>query len=277
MPQTDPPLTRYLNEINEYPKLDKDDEITLAQKILQGDQQSLDTLVKANLRYVVIIAKKYLSSGLTLADLINEGTIGLIEAAKRFKSEKGVRFITYAVWWIRQAILYAIETKASLVKLPPKQANMLNMINKHAQILAQIYGREPSISEIADKAGMKETEVENLLGLPRYLFPVEASTEESDTNGTVMEIPDDNSYLAEDLVIEDAFVDDLELLMACLDQREKEILKLHYGFDGTPLTLQQIGDRFNLTRERIRQIEQKALRKLKRIAASRNLQEYLNK
>lgn len=271
----DPDLNRYISEIYEYPKYERDKEMELAAQIAKGDSKALQDLVKANLRYVVVIAKKYLGSGFSLSDLINEGTIGLIEAGKRFKPEKGVKFITYAVWWIRQAILYAIASKSSLIKLPPKQANLLHMVNRRIQSMTQKLGREPDVSELAEELNISADDIIAVTHSAKMLLSVDSPADETDEADHYVSLADDRSKMADDLVIEDSFVDDVDLLLACLDDREKEILKLHYGFNGTPSTLQEIGDRFGLTRERIRQIEQKAIKKLKRLAIRRNLQDYL--
>jgi RNA polymerase primary sigma factor len=265
----------YLEEIKRYPKLDRQAEVEIALKIQAGDEDALLRIVEANLRYVVLIAKKYTGSGIPYSELINEGAIGLIEAGKRFKPEKGVKFITYAVWWVRQAILIAIANRAAIVKLPPRSANLLYLINKRIQYLSQILGREPQISELSTDLNVPEKDIEILLRVTRVSIPVDSNQSDNDEVNPVVTLPDQNTPLADDQVIEDDFVDDVELLLTCLDDREQEILKLHYGFNGQTLSLQQIGHKFNLTRERIRQIEQRAIRKLKRVAMHRKLHDYL--
>ncbi len=269
-------LSRYLDKFSKYPDLSREDEAELSRKIGEGDEKALQTLVEANLRFVVLVSRKYQKSGFPISDLINEGTIGLIEAAKRFNPEKGVKFITYAVWWIRQAILYAIAHKGRIVRLPPKQANLLYTINKTTQNLMQKLGREPLTEEVATEMGVSLEDVESLLRANRSLVSLEASVSGMDGEETGIDIPDENSIQAEDQVIEDAFVDDVELLLTCLDDREKEILEMHFGFKGESKSLQEIGEKFNLTRERIRQIEHRAIKKLKRLAVKRNLHDYLN-
>ena len=267
---------KYLQEINKYPIYSRDEEEKLARQITEGSEEAIQKLVQANLRFVVVVAKKYKGSGMPLSDLVNEGTIGLIEAAKRFNPDRGVKFITYAVWWVRQAILYAIANKSGIVRLPPKQANLLHMMNKKIQSMSQELGREPTLTEIADTIEISEEEIENLLRVSRTSLSVGNAGDENETDGRQIDIEDAHSESADEQIIKDAFVDDVELLLACLNDREKEILKLHYGFKGDTLTLQQIGDKYGLTRERIRQIEKRAINKLKRVATKKNLKEYLD-
>ncbi|MBN1552761.1 RNA polymerase sigma factor RpoD/SigA [bacterium] len=269
-------LSKYLQEINKYRMFDKEEEAEIARRIQEGDESAIQELVKANLRFVVSIAKKYLGSGMPLEDLINEGTIGLIEAAKRFNPERGVKFITYAVWWVRQAILYAISAKSGIVKLPQSQANLLSSINKRIQTLTQELGHEPTITELSDSMGIPENEIENLLRTTRASLPIEPHSDNEDESLKFIDLMDYETVSAEDQVMEDAFADEVELLMACLDDRETEILKMHYGFDGKPKTLQEIGNKYGLTRERIRKIEQRAIQKLKRVASRRKLKDYLS-
>ncbi|MBN1356390.1 RNA polymerase sigma factor RpoD/SigA [bacterium] len=268
-------MTTYLSEINKYPLLSRDEEVELSERIQQGDEDALQRMVQGNLRFVVSIAKKYLGSGLQLDELVNEGSIGLIEAAKRFQPERGVKFITYAIWWVRQAILYAIATKTGIVKLPANQIQLLNMINKKMQSMTQTLGREPHLSELAAEINVPESEVENLLRTTRISLSIETHLDENEEEGPSITLTKDNIQKPEEQVIEDGFVDDVELLLTCLDDREKEILQLHYGFKGIPLTLQEIGNRYGLTRERIRKIELRAIEKLKKIAKKRQLEDYL--
>ncbi|MBN1297929.1 RNA polymerase sigma factor RpoD/SigA [bacterium] len=268
-------LQLYLKRFKEYPELTRDEEMVLAERIqATDDEDAVLRLVEANLRYVALIAKKYVKSGLPVEDLINEGTIGLMAAARRFEPDRGVKFITYAVWWIRQAILYAIASKSRMVRLPPKQENLLHNINKSSSKLMQIYGRQPTLDEIARDLHVDPQDVEKLVQLGWNSISLESDGEDQDDRDTGMDIPD-NRIAAEDQIIQDEFVDDVDLLLTCLSDREKDILRMHFGFDGDPLTLQQIGRRFNLTRERIRQIEQRAIEKLRRKALKRNLKEYL--
>ncbi|MBN1880199.1 RNA polymerase sigma factor RpoD/SigA [bacterium] len=268
-------LRSYLKEIRKYPELSRERELELAERIQRdGDEDAVKELVEANLRYVTLIARKYIKSGIPLSDLINEGNIGLMAAARRFEPDRGVKFITYAVWWIRQAILFAISTKSRMIRLPPKQETLLHNINKTRIRLMQELGKEPGVQEIASELGVEVTEVENLIQLGWNSVSLEPVDDDKDTRESGIDIPDDR-IIVDDKVIKDEFVDDVELLLTCLPEREKEILRLHFGFDGDPYTLQQIGDRFNLTRERIRQIERRAIEKLRNKAITRNLKDYL--
>ncbi len=268
-------LGKYLSEIKKFPKLLREDETELAYRIKAGDSDALQRLVESNLQFVVLISRKYISSGLPLPDLINEGTIGLIEAAKRFDPERGVKFITYAVWWIRQSILYAIAEKSGIIRLPPKQVALVYLIKKKIQTLTQKLGRAPMLDEVADEINLPVSEIESLLTITQSVLSLDPSPEDEDENGYAISVVDQNAIPVDDKVMEDSFVNEVELLLTCLDDREKEIMKLHYGLDGTMLTLQQIGDRFGLTRERIRQIEQRAIKKLKRLALKNNLRDFL--
>lgn len=267
--------SRYLVEFKKFPRLSREDEAHLAQKIHAGDSDALQRLVESNLQFVVLVSRKYISSGLPLSDLVNEGTIGLIEAAKRFNPERGVKFITYAVWWIRQAILYAIAEKSGIIRLPPKQVSLVYLINKKIQILTQKLSRTPSLEEVSSEVNLPISEIESLLTITQSVLSLEPASDDEDENGYTISVADQNAIPVDDRVIEDNFADEVDLLLACLDEREKAIMKLHYGLDGTSLTLQQIGDRFCLTRERIRQIEQRAIKKLKRLALKRNLHDFL--
>lgn len=268
-------LRRYLNQIKGYPELTREQEIELATRIQNdSDEDALNRLVEANLRFVALIARKYVISGLPIDDLINEGNIGLMEAAKRFEPDRGVKFITYAVWWIRQAILYAINNKSRMVRLPSKQENLLQSINRTTTALMQELGRHPTLREVSAALEVPEQDVEKLVQFGWPSLSLETAGEDKDDRETGIEIPD-SRHAAEDQIIQDEFVDDVELLLTCLTDREIEILKMHFGFDGNTYTLQQIGERFSLTRERIRQIERRAIEKLHRQAVKRNLKEYL--
>ena len=267
-------VEKYIEEIQKYPICTKEEEYRLAERIQSGDEEALKRLVEANLRFVVLVSKKYLRSGIPLADLINEGTIGLIEAAKRFKPERGVRFITYAVWWIRQAILFAIAEKGRIIRIPVKQEAILRNIHKAQEKLQQKLRREPTIEEIAEEIGIPENQVEYLMQISRSSISLDALLTLDGEKGKYY-IEDTASLKAEQQAIEDQFVDDIELLLTCLSDREKEILKLRFSFEGRSLSLKEIGERYNLTKERIRQIEQKAISKLRKLAIQRKLKDYL--
>ncbi len=262
----------YLEEITKYAPLTREEELELGRRIQQKDEEALQKLIKANLRFVVSIAKKYTGSGLTLEELINEGAIGLIEAAKKFDPDKGVKFITYAVWWIRQSILYAISTKTRVVKIPSNQIQHLNTLNKIINKKTQQLARKPTLDELAKESGLGVDVIEDLQRAARKSISIEPFPDDENP----IELIDNQSMKAEEQAIEDSYANEVELLLECLDEREKEVLTLHYGLKGPQLTLQQIGNRFGLTRERIRKIEMKALSKLKRVAARRKLQDYFS-
>jgi len=265
----------YMKKIKEYPELSREKEIELAKRIQEtGDEDAVKQLVEANLRFVVMTARKYVKSGLPIDDLINEGSIGLMAAARRFQPDRGVKFITYAVWWIRQAIIYAIANKSRMVRLPPKQANLLHKINLTTSKLMQQLGRHPTIEEIASDLEIDSHNVDNLVQLSWQSISLETTGEDQDDRDTGMDIPDTRN-VAEAQAIHDEFVDDVKELMASLSEREKEILRMHFGFGGDTYTLQQIGEKFNLTRERIRQIESRTIEKLRRKAIQLNMKDYL--
>jgi RNA polymerase primary sigma factor len=269
-------LRNYLRQIRKYPEISRERELELAERIqTNDDEDAVRELVEANLRYVTLIARKYIKSGIPLSDLISEGNIGLMAAARRFEPDRGVKFITYAVWWIRQAILFAISSKSRMIRLPPKQEYLLQNIRKTRIRLLQELGREPTFQEIASELDTPVSEIENLIQLGLNSVSLDPVMGDNDDREMGMDIPDKRPIM-DDLVIKDEFVDDVELLLTCLPEREKEILKMHFGFDGDTYTLQQIGDRFNLTRERIRQIERRAIEKLRQKAITRNLKDYLS-
>jgi RNA polymerase primary sigma factor len=269
-------LRNYFREIKKYKELTRDQELELAERIQKDDdEEAVRELVEANLRYVVLVARKYKKSGLPLADLISEGNIGLIAAARRFEPARGVKFITYAVWWIRQAILHAITTKGRMIRLPPKQETLLHNIRKTRNRLMQELGKEPSKEEIASELNLNVKDVDYLMQMGLNSISLETVNDEQNDRAPGIEIRDQGPDV-DDLVIKDEFVDDVELLLTCLPEREKEILRMHFGFNGDFYTLQQIGDRFNLTRERIRQIERRAIEKLRYKARHRDLKDYLS-
>jgi RNA polymerase primary sigma factor len=268
-------LQSYFRQIKKYPELTREEELDLARRIqTDNDEDAVNRLIEANLRYVVLIARKYKQSGLPLADLISEGNIGLMAAAKRFEPNRGVKFITYAVWWIRQAILSAIYSKRRMIRLPPKQETLLHNIWKTKNRLMQELGKEPAKEEIAAELQISIKDVEQVIQRGLDSVSLETANDDQDDRAAGIDIPDDRADV-DDKAIKDEFVDDVELLLTCLSEREKEILRMHFGFNGNSYTLQQIGDRFNLTRERIRQIERRAIEKLRFKAKKRNLEEYL--
>ena len=269
-------LDKYLQEIGEVPLLTPTEEIELAQRIKQNDQDALERLTKANLRFVVSVAKQYQNQGLSLGDLINEGNLGLIKAAKRFDETRGFKFISYAVWWIRQSILQALAEQSRVVRLPLNRVGALNKIGKAYSALEQEFEREPSASEIAEQLEMTDFEVADTLKISGRHLSMDAPFSNSEDNRLLDVIqndhqpPPDSDLMSESLKIE------IERALATLTKREAEVVRLYFGLGQEhPLTLEEIGERFNLTRERVRQIKEKAIRRLRHASRSRTLRAFL--
>ncbi|MCK6619389.1 MAG: RNA polymerase sigma factor RpoD/SigA [Calditrichaceae bacterium] len=269
-------LDKYLQEIGEVPLLTPEEEIELAQRIKQNDQDALEKLTKANLRFVVSVAKQYQNQGLSLGDLINEGNLGLIKAAKRFDETRGFKFISYAVWWIRQSILQALAEQSRVVRLPLNRVGALNKIGKAYSALEQEFEREPSASEIAEQLEMTDFEVADTLKISGRHLSMDAPFSNSEDNRLLDVIqndhqpPPDSDLMGESLKIE------IERALATLTKREAEVVRLYFGLGQEhPLTLEEIGERFNLTRERVRQIKEKAIRRLRHASRSRTLRAFL--
>jgi RNA polymerase primary sigma factor len=257
-------LECYLREIGRYPLLSREQEVALAERIRQGDDEALHDLVRANLRFVVTVAKHYLGQGLTLQDLINEGNIGLMKAGRRFDERRGFKFISYAVWWIRQAILQAISDQSRLVRLPQNRTVVLHRVNRVHGRLQQELGRQPVAEEIANAASLTEKEVREALrfGQPEVYLDEVVSEDDGRTVGETL--PLDESTGPETTVLDRSRREDLDRCLECLPAREADILRLYYGMgEKTPLTLEQIGGRMGLTRERIRQLKERALTRLR--------------
>ena len=269
-------LDKYLQEIGRVELLLAEDEVELAKKIKSGDSVALEKLTKANLRFVVSVAKQYQNQGLTLGDLINEGNLGLIKAAKRFDETRGFKFISYAVWWIRQSILQALAEQARIVRLPLNRVGSLNKMSKAFSELEQRYEREPSPPEIAELLNVSEEEVTNTIRIAGRHVSLNAPLggEENHTMLDVMEgdmedIPDNN-------LLDDSLKKEVVRVLATLTPRESDILECYFGLRGKEsMTLEEIGESFNLTRERVRQIKEKALRRLRQASRSKSLKTYL--
>jgi RNA polymerase primary sigma factor len=270
-------LDLYLREIGETPLINAAEEVELAKRIRKGDQKALEKLTKANLRFVVSVAKQYQNQGLSLADLINEGNIGLIKAAKRFDETRGFKFISYAVWWIRQAILQALAEQSRIVRLPLNRVGTLHKIGKVSSSLQQDLGREPSPNEIAVELSLTEGEVSDTLKISNSHLSLDAPFSASEDNSLIdiledeMQPSPDESLLSESLRVE------IEKALDTLTPREAEVINLYFGLNHEkPLTLEEIGARFSLTRERVRQIKEKAIRRLRHASRSKALRAYLN-
>jgi len=270
-------LDLYLHEINKTPLLTREQERDLAQRIKRGDQNALDQLVKANLRFVVSIAKQYSNQGLSLEDLINDGNLGLIKAAHRFDEERGYKFISYAVWWIRQAMLQSLAEHSRIVRLPLNRAGTLYRIGKASRQLDQELGRAPSAGEIAKRLDISESEVEDTMHIANtHVSLDDPYSSDKDDNALVDYLTDENQVLPDEDTYSNALVDDMEKALDTLSDREKNILSLYFGLYGEePLTLEEIGARLGLTRERIRQIKEKAIQRLRHSTRAGYLRGYI--
>jgi RNA polymerase primary sigma factor len=269
-------LDKYLQEIGRVDLITAEEEVTLAQKIKQGDQRALEKLTKANLRFVVSVAKQYQNQGLSLPDLINEGNLGLIKAAQRFDETRGFKFISYAVWWIRQSILQALAEQSRIVRLPLNKIGAINKINKTYNSLEQEYERPPNPDEIADKLDITEKEVkESLKNSGRHISMDAPLIQDEDTNMYDV-IRENDTPTPETGLLYDSLRKEINRAISTLTPREADVVKLYYGLDGAhPMTLEEIGERFDLTRERVRQIKEKAIRRLKHTSRSKILKTYL--
>ena len=269
-------LDKYLHEIARVPLLTADEEAELARRIKAGDEEALVRLTKANLRFVVSVAKQYQNQGVTLSDLINEGNCGLIKAARRFDETRGFKFISFAVWWIRQAILQAIAEQSRIVRLPMNKVVAISKISKTVAALEQKLQREPRISEIAEKLDISESEVkDSLRNSPRHLSMDASLTKDDDTN--LYDVIRNESISAPDeMLLYESLQQELGHVIDLLPQREGDVLKLYYGLGRKhPMTLDEIGEKFDLTRERVRQIKEKAIRRLRHSSRSKLLKSYL--
>lgn len=270
-------LDLYLREIGETPLISAKEEVLLAKRIRQGDQKALEKLTKANLRFVVSVAKQYQNQGLSLADLINEGNIGLIKAAKRFDETRGFKFISYAVWWIRQAILQALAEQSRIVRLPLNRVGTLHKIGKISSSLQQEFGREPSAKEIANELSLTEGEVSDTLKISNSHLSLDAPFSVSEDNSLIDILEDEMQPSPDESLLDDSLRVEIEKALDSLTPREAEVINLYFGLNHEkPLTLEEIGARFSLTRERVRQIKEKAIRRLRHASRSKALRAYLN-
>lgn len=269
-------LDKYLQEIGEVQLLSPGKEIELARKIKKGDQRSLEKLTKANLRFVVSVAKQYQNQGLSLGDLINEGNLGLIKAAKRFDETRGFKFISYAVWWIRQSILQALAEQSRVVRLPLNRVGALNKIGKAFSNLEQTFEREPSATEIAEELEMTPFEVSDTLKISGRHISMDAPFNQGEDNRLLDVIQNDHQPTPDNQLLDESLKIEIERALNTLTRRESEVVKLYFGLNREhPLTLEEIGEQFSLTRERVRQIKEKAIRRLRHTSRSRTLRAYL--
>ncbi len=270
-------LEKYLQEIGKVDLLTPEEEVDLAKRIKQGDQIALEKLTKANLRFVVSVAKQYQNQGLSLSDLINEGNLGLIKAAQRFDETRGFKFISYAVWWIRQSILQALAEQSRIVRLPLNKVGSLNKINKAFSQLEQAYEREPSADELAEQLEIATEEVETTLGVAARHVSMDAPFVEGEDNSLLDVLENSNSPgTDEGLEYHESLRREIERSLSTLTERQADVIKLYFGIGVQhPMSLEDIGEKFGLTRERVRQIKDKAINKLRGTSRSKLLKHYL--
>ena len=269
-------LDQYLQEIGQIALLTPDEEVELARRIKQGDQESLHRLTRANLRFVVSVAKKYQGQGLSLADLINEGNYGLIKAAQRFDETRGFKFISYAVWWIRQAILQALAEQSRVVRLPLNRIGTISKIRKTSAKLAQSHERAPNIEELAKELEIDVEKVREAMQHTGRHVSMDAPFNDDDDNSLLDVLANDQDTAPDEILLDESLKIDIERALSMLHPREAEITRLYFGIGREhPLTLEEIGQRFGLTRERVRQIKEKALRKLRQKHRREELQMHI--
>ena len=269
-------LDKYLQEIGRLEMISPEEEVQLAQKIKQGDQKALDKLTKANLRFVVSVAKQYQNQGLSLPDLINEGNVGLIKAAQRFDETRGFKFISYAVWWIRQSILQALAEQSRIVRLPLNKIGSLNKINKEFARLEQEFERAPNHEEVAAALHISDQEVRDSLRNSGKHTSMDAPIDNDGDNTMYDFMKSEDVKTPESELMYESLKTEVNRAISTLTPKEADILKMFFGLDGyTPMTLDEIGEKFDLTRERVRQIKEKAIRRLKHTSRSKILKSYL--
>ena len=271
-------LDQYLRDISIYPLITREDEVALAQRIRQGDQDALDKLVRSNLRFVVSVAKKYQNQGVSLSDLINEGNLGLIRAAHKFDETKGIKFISYAVWWIRQAILQALAEQSRIVRVALNRAGTLHRIGKRASMLLQELGREATHAEIAEGMDITEEEVAKTMSISQTHLSLDAPLTPGEDNKLLDYLADNVNPTPDEQTFEKALTEAIEESLGSLKEREAKILRLYFGFGldaGEPKTLEEIGAQLGITRERVRQIKEKALSRLRHVSRARALESFL--
>ena len=268
-------LDKYLQEIGREELVTPDEEVELAQRIRKGDQEALEKLTRANLRFVVSVAKQYQNQGLSLPDLINEGNLGLIKAAEKFDETRGFKFISYAVWWIRQSILQALAEQSRIVRLPLNQVGSLNKINKALSKFEQEFERAPSNEELSEMIDVPKDKISDTLRVGSRHVSVDAPFVEGEDNSLLDVLPNDDSPSADRGLVNESLNTEIERALSTLTDREREIIKSFFGIGCQEMTLEEIGERFGLTRERVRQIKEKAIRRLKSPSRSKLLKSYL--
>jgi len=272
-----PSLDNYLHEIGKVQLISAEEEVALAKKIKQGDEKALEQLINANLRFVVSVAKQYQNQGLSLPDLINEGNLGLIKAAQRFDETRGFKFISYAVWWIRQSILQALAEQARIVRLPLNKIGSVNKVNNTFSLLEQEYQREPTSEEIAEVLDMAPKDVKEALKVSNRHVSMDAPLKPDEENTLYDVLLSSDNASPDSQLLDDSLRREIERSLSTLSPREADIIRLYYGLGGEPpYSLEEIGKLFNLTRERVRQIKEKAIKRLKHTYRSRILRNFIN-
>lgn len=268
-------LDKYLQEIGKEELVSVEEEVELAQRIKKGDRNALEKLTKANLRFVVSVAKQYQNQGLSLPDLINEGNVGLIKAAEKFDETRGFKFISYAVWWIRQSILQAIAEQSRIVRLPLNQVGSVNKINKVLNKFEQEYERKPSIEEISEKVDLPEDKIDDVLKINSRHVSVDAPFADGEDNGLLDVLVNDDSPMADKSLVLESLRAEINTALQALNERERNVIEAFFGINQPEMTLDEIGTKYGLTRERVRQIKEKAIRRLRNSTKNKILKAYL--
>ncbi|SED99221.1 RNA polymerase sigma factor RpoD/SigA [Prevotella sp. lc2012] len=268
-------LEKYLQEIGKEEMISAEEEVELAQRIKKGDQKALERLTRANLRFVVSVAKQYQNQGLSLPDLINEGNLGLLKAAERFDETRGFKFISYAVWWIRQSILQAISEQSRIVRLPLNQVGSVNKINREINRFEQLNERRPSLEEIAEKVDLPEDKIDEAMNINGHHISMDAPFVDGEDNSLLDVMPNNDAPMADITLVEESLRSEIQNALNVLNERERNVIEASYGINRQELTLEEIGTKFGLTRERVRQIKEKAIRKLRNCTKNKILKTYL--
>ena len=273
--RTSQSLEKYLQEIGKEDLVSIDEEVELAQRIRQGDQKALDKLTRANLRFVVSVAKQYQHQGLSLTDLIDEGNIGLVKAAEKFDETRGFKFISYAVWWIRQSILQAIAEQSRIVRLPLNQVGSVNRIARELNKFEQENERKPSVEEMADRIDLPEEKIAEAMKINTHHVSMDAPFADGEDNSLLDFLPNTDSPSTDNVLDQESLRTEIGRVLDVLNDREQKVIKAFFGIGMQEMTLEEIGDKYNLTRERVRQIKEKAIRRLRYNTKSKTLKTYL--
>lgn len=268
-------LDKYLQEIGHEELLSVDEEVELAQKNKKGDRRALERLTRANLRFVVSVAKQYQNQGLSLPDLINEGNVGLIKAAEKFDETRGFKFISYAVWWIRQSILQAIAEQSRIVRLPLNQVGSVNKINRELNKFEQEHERRPSVNEIADRIDLPEDKIEEAMKANNRHVSMDAPFVDGEDNSLLDVLADNDMPMADKALVQESLRKEIDRAIELLNDREQKVVRAFFGIGSPEMTLEEIGEKYNLTRERVRQIKEKAIRRLRHNTKNKLLKTYL--